>query len=236
MNKKISLIQLILMIFILALGGFSQAKDNGSADIDPWEGFNRVVYRFNNALDTILKPVARTYKTVTPKPIKSGISNFFANINDVNTAVNQLLQFKFKNSVLSIGRIAVNTSIGLAGLIEILNRPSHKEDFGQTLGFWGVASGPYLMLPFLGPSTVRDGLGQIPISIVGNPAFENLANSDTRIGIYILNGVQIRAALLPITDLLEKSGNPYLSIRNTYLQKRAYDIADGNISFDEEEF
>lgn len=202
---------------------------------DPWEGLNRYLYDFNNIVDVVAKPVARGYRRYTPDLIQVGVSNFFANLIDVNTLINQTLQFKFKEGFKSVGRIVLNTTLGLGGLLELQERPFHKEDFGQTLGYWGVGSGPYLVLPFLGPSTLRDGAGLVANITVFNESYEALINTEINLGTSLLNSVRARASLLQITDLLEKSEDPYVSLRNAYLQRRNYDIYDGHIQ-DNEEF
>lgn len=215
------------------------------SEVDPWEGFNRSIYSFNNGIDVVVKPVAQGYRNYTPKLAQAGVSNFFHNITDVNTLVNQLLQLKIAGSVETVFRLILNTTVGLGGLIELIPRPSQGEDFGQTLAVWGVGAGPYLVLPFLGPSTVRDGFGitgfNKDIAIGTLPAYsismEKLTGEDdVNLGVTALNFVRVRSALLPITNLLEKSDDPYISLRNAYLQRRAYQVADGDISEDDEEF
>ncbi len=205
-------------------------------DADPWEGFNRQVYKFNDTLDIVFKPVAQTYKSIVATPIQTGVSNFFRNLGDVNTAINQLLQLKLEKSALSVGRLVINTTIGLGGLLEVYDRPSAAEDFGQTLGYWGVESGPYLVLPLFGPSNVRDGLSIFANSVVYSESLEALIGDENNIGVTLLNAVRIRSALLPVTNLLARADDPYLSARSAYLQKRAYDVADGKISLNDDEF
>src|SRR5690606_11774512 len=127
---------------------------------DPFEGFNRTVFRFNDAVDeAVLKPVATGYQKVTPSFVQTGVSNFFGNIGDVWSAVNNLRQGKLEAGMSDGMRVAINTTFGFVGLLDIASEAGltkHKEDFGQTLGVWGVPSGPYLVLPLLGPSTIRD--------------------------------------------------------------------------------
>ena len=133
---------------------------------DPWEPFNRVVYQFNDDFDTVfLKPVAKGYQFITPAPVDRGITNFFDNLADVRNGVNNALQFKMTRAFTSVGRVVVNSTVGVLGFVDVasnLNMPKYNEDFGQTLGTWGVAPGPYVVLPFLGPSTGRDTVTRGP--------------------------------------------------------------------------
>jgi phospholipid-binding lipoprotein MlaA len=130
---------------------------------DPWEGFNRRVYKFNALFDKhVFLPVVSGYETVTPKFMRTGISNFFSNVRDIRNFINSVLQLKIQRAVLTTARFAFNTTVGLLGFIDVatsLDLPQRNEDFGQTLGVWGVGQGPYLVLPVLGPSSVRDGVG-----------------------------------------------------------------------------
>lgn len=217
---------------------FWQSEESLAADNDPLEDFNRAMYSFNSTLDNIiLKPSARVYKTYTPDIMQIGIKNFFSNTAEINTTINQLLQFKLLDSGQSAVRFLLNSTVGIGGLIEVLERPKEREDFGQTLGVWGVGSGPYLMLPFLGPSSMRDMVGAIPNTIVNNATISEITqNDEQKIGLVLTNVIQTRSILLPLTDVLEKSDDPYISIRNAYLQKRIYDVADGEIVLDDEEF
>ena len=135
------------------------------ANKDPLEGVNRAVYKFNDVTDkAVFKPVATAYKAVTPSPIRTGFNNFFTNLGSITTVLNDLLQFKFAHAFTDAGRFVINSTFGLAGFIDVAGKDNialRKEDFGQTLGFWGVGNGAYLVLPFLGPSTLRDTTGLV---------------------------------------------------------------------------
>lgn len=200
---------------------------------DPWEGMNRGIYKFNDAADkAVIKPVAGAYKTVVPQPVRTGVTNFFANISTFVSVVNDLLQFKFGKAFTDTGRLMINSTFGIAGLIDVASMdgiPKTNEDFGQTLGYWGVGSGPYLVLPFFGPSSVRDTTGLLvdtmvfnPITYVDEPRIRNAA-----FGVWFLN---TRANLLPGSDLLDEAAlDPYAFMRDAYFQRRATLIADGQV-------
>ena len=190
---------------------------------DPLEPFNRTVFDFNDKVDrAIVKPVATAYREITPKPLRTGVSNFFGNLADAWSAVNNALQLKGEAATHSLFRFTTNTVWGLGGLLDVASEmriPRHSEDFGQTLGYWGVPAGPYLVLPILGPSTVRDTFGTV-VDFNGNLATrgENVAlrNSMSSIGI-----VNARANLLDAGDLLEQVAlDKYSFSRDIYLQRR----------------
>ena len=172
---------------------------------DPWEGMNQRVYNFNYHFDRyIFLPTVRGYQAVTPDFAEAGVSNFFDNLKDVNTFLNSVLQLEGKKSAESLGRVAVNTTIGLLGLFDVathlgIDRP--REDFGQTLGYWGVPNGPYLVLPFLGPSNVRDSAGLVPDFVYGD-AVLNLGSPE----IYVYGSLRLvdtRAQLLGADEILD---------------------------------
>ena len=198
---------------------------------DPWESFNRSVYTFNDGFDRhIGRPVAQAYRDYTPNTVQTGVNNFFNNLNDVVVFANDLLQFKFEQAAQDFSRLAFNTTVGLLGLIDVstpMGLPKHNEDFGQTMATWGVGNGPYLVLPFLGPSTVRDASGMVadwevqPVS--------SISDNTTRWSLIILYAIDTRASLLEATKLMEKSGiDPYVFMRNAYYQHRESLIYDGN--------
>lgn len=197
---------------------------------DPWESFNRSVDTFNQGFDrAIARPVAQTYKDYTPNAVQTGVSNFFSNLDDVLVTLNDLLQFKFKQAAQDLSRFAFNTTIGLLGIFDVsshMDLPKHNEDFGQTLATWGVGSGPYMVLPFLGPSTVRDTTGLVADWQI-DPVYD-INDTEARWSAIILRAVDTRASLLEATRLMEKSGiDPYVFMRNAYLQHRENLINDG---------
>ena len=206
-------------------------------DVDPWEGFNRAMFSFNDGLDTYaLKPVSQGYKAVMPDIAETGVNNFFENLADVGTLLNNLLQGKFSNATEDFARIAFNSTFGLAGLIDVatpMGIEKHDEDFGQTFGYWGVDSGPYLVLPFFGPATVRDGIGMVPDFLV-DPV-RQLDDNGARNALYVTRIIDGRAQLLEAEKLI--SGDKYTFIRDAYLQKRAFSIVDGDgENYDESNF
>lgn len=199
---------------------------------DPFEPANRVIYRVNDGLDqAVLRPLSVTYQTVTPDPVERGVRNFFENIGEVRNATNSLLQGKWQATGASAGRFLINSTVGLLGVFDVARHigiDRTVEDFGQTLGVWGLGPGPYLVLPLLGPSSVRDSsgfLGDIWLS----PLQYSQLNLIERSGLATLDGLQTRADLLSSDSLM--SGDGYLVLREAYLSKRAYDVADGkNVS------
>jgi phospholipid-binding lipoprotein MlaA len=198
---------------------------------DPWEGFNRVVYQFNDDFDTVfLKPVARGYQFITPAPVDRGITNFFDNLADVRNGVNNALQFKMTRALTSVGRVVVNSTVGLLGFVDVasnLNMPKYNEDFGQTLGTWGLAPGPYVVLPFLGPSTGRDTIGLVADWYTDPLTYLN--DGEVAWGLKGLRVIDRRADLLAASKVLEQAAlDPYAFVRDGYLQRRRSDIYDGN--------
>lgn len=199
---------------------------------DPWEKFNRGVYRFNDVADRyVLKPVAKGYKAATPEMVRIGVTNFFINLRSPLVVMNDLLQGKFKQAGGDTLRFVVNSTVGVVGVVDVaarINLPLHDEDFGQTLGVWGVPSGPYVVLPFMGPSSVRDGTG-LMVDAAANPRRRLLVDEVD----WILFGVDVvnsRASLLDLEDIIQ--GDRYLFIRDLYLQRRAYSVQDGQIEAD----
>jgi phospholipid-binding lipoprotein MlaA len=222
-----------LGVAALALGGCSTVQTPSKED--PWEGFNRTVYTFNDKVDTYaLKPVAQGYVKVTPQPVRDSVTNFFANIGDVYNAANNFLQLKITDGVEDIMRIVINTVFGLGGLFDVATLaklPKHNQDFGLTLGHYGVPPGPYLVLPLFGPSTVRDGVGLVPNYFINPLTYVDPAALSW--GLYGLNVVSTRANLLGASDLLEGAAiDKYSFIRNAYLQRRRYLLSDGRASSD----
>ncbi|HET6720156.1 MAG TPA: VacJ family lipoprotein [Rhodocyclaceae bacterium] len=206
------------------------ASAEGHPD-DPWEGFNRGIFAFNEKLDAwVLKPVAKGYDAVTPTPVRVGVANFFGNLGDVWVGTNNLLQGKPRDAASDLGRFVVNSTMGVAGLIDVaspMGLDKHGEDFGQTLAVWGLRSGPYLVLPVLGPSTARDA---------GGTVFDLGANAvnlfDPESARYLLNGLNLidrRAELLPSDKVVEEAAlDKYSYFRSAFLQRRHYLIFDGN--------
>ena len=199
---------------------------------DPLEGYNRAVFRFNDAVDrTVLKPTATAYKKTLPEFAQTGVNNFFGNLSDAWSSVNNFLQGKGQAGMGDFARVALNSTFGILGVLDIASEagiPKHNEDFGQTLGVWGVPSGPYLMLPLLGPSTVRD-TAALPADIGGDIwKYKEPANwRNIGAGVRV---VDKRATLLDAGNLLEDAAlDRYEFIRDGYMQRRQSQVYDGNV-------
>jgi phospholipid-binding lipoprotein MlaA len=227
-----------LAILLVCVAAAGCATTNGPTDErDPLERYNRAIFRFNDTLDrAILKPVSKGYRRITPEPFNIAISNFFANLYDVNVAFNNALQLKLVSAASDVGRIVINSTLGFGGLFDVASRfglRKHEEDFGQTLGYWGVGSGPFLMLPLFGPSTVRDAPGRVvdayldPVVYVSNnPARFFLAGS--RI-------IDYRADLLTTEETLDEIAlDRYIAIRSAFLDRREFLVHDGRPPPDED--
>lgn len=204
---------------------------------DPYEALNRDVHKFNEGWDNaVFKPLARGYKAITPQPVDNGITNFFSNINDVVSAVNNLLQFKLTRAASDVGRVLINTTAGILGFMDVasnMNLPKYGEDFGQTLGTWGVGPGPYIVLPFFGPSTGRDTVGLV-VDWYTDPV-TYLEPDSHRIAVKALRVVDKRADLLGASKVLDQAAlDPYEFMRDAFLQKRTNDIYDGNPPLEDE--
>jgi len=209
------------------------------ANKDPLESINRGVYKFNDVTDrAVFKPVATAYKTVAPTPIRTGVNNFFNNLGTLTNVLNNLLQFKLANAFSEAGRFVINSTFGIAGLIDVTGMdkiPVHKEDFGQTLGYWGVGPGAYLVLPFAGPSSVRDTTGWIfdlsttdPITYTHNIGEVRLHNQ-----LRAAQFIDKRTELLDAKDLVDDASlDPYAFMRDAYLQRRASLVQDGLVPSD----
>jgi phospholipid-binding lipoprotein MlaA len=199
---------------------------------DPWQGFNRTVYGFNDTLDqALLKPTARGYQAIAPDFVESGVRNFFSNINDVSVAVNNLLQGKVENAFSDVGRVLINTTVGLLGLFDVasdMGLQKHNEDFGQTLAAWGVDSGPYLMLPFFGPSTLRDSTSVPVDNFLLNPINHIDMEKSDRMYVMAVDVVSVRAELLSLEKTVDEiATDKYSFIREAYLDRRNYLVHDG---------
>ena len=190
---------------------------------DPFEPFNRSVTRFNDGLDeAIVKPVAQVYQDTVPSPVRTGVNNFFGNLSDAWSFVNNVLQAKPQAAVDSFMRVSVNTLIGLGGVLDWatpMGIERHREDFGKTLGRWGVAAGPYLVLPVLGPSTVRDAAARV-VDAKGDLVLQ-IDNVPVRNSLYVLRAVDLRASLLRAGEVLDQAAlDKYSFTRDAYLQRR----------------
>lgn len=223
----------LLLVTLLATGGCASTQmAENTAPEDPWEGFNRKVFAFNDVLDRYaLKPVATGYRAITPDPVETGVGNFFSNLGEVRTALNSVLQGKPANAGLATSRFLINSTVGIGGLLDyatLMEITADEEDFGQTLAVWGWEDSRYLVLPFFGPSTLRDTTG-MPANLATNPV--NYAEDDiVRVGLTALKAIDIRAGLLDQEELIR--GDRYRFIRDAYLQNRQFEVSDGELGDD----
>ncbi len=232
MNKKNIILILLCIVSLLSLSGCATQGNK-----DPLEGMNRGVYKFNDVADkALLKPVATVYSKVAPSPIRKGISNFFSNLGSITTVLNDLLQLKFAHAFTDAGRFVINSTFGLAGFIDVAgmdNIPRHTEDFGQTLGHWGVGTGAYLVLPFLGPSTVRDFTGTVVDASTSDVInyIHNIGEIRTSNQLRGSQIISVRSELLNASSLIDEASlDPYAFMRDAYLQRRASQVQDGVVS------
>ena len=223
MNK----IKVSLFFTLLILSNFTHAQD------DPFEEYNRKVWAFNEFLDdSFAKPAAEIYRSVTPDVVETGITNFFRNLNELDNTANQILQGKPILAINDFSRFIINTTFGLGGFLDVgtnLGLERHDEDFGQTLGAWGVGSGPFLMLPLLGPSTPR-GLAGRSVSSVLSGTFA-IEENDVRIGITAIDVLETRARYLEVETLI--IGDRYSFIRDSYMQYQDFESSDGENQVDD---
>ena len=222
---------LVSLLFFSSIGVAMQATASSTQTEDPWEGMNRAIYDFNSTLDRwVLKPVTLGYQAVTPAPVESGVSNFFSNLLELRNITNSLLQGKPDKALDYTGRLIINSTFGLFGLLDIATplgiAKDGGEDFGQTLAVWGIDSGPYLVLPFFGPSTLRDGTARFTLDDLTSP-IEYIDDDETRWGLTALNVIDTRASLLDVEKLI--SGDEYTFVRDAYLQRREFLIKDGQV-------
>jgi phospholipid-binding lipoprotein MlaA len=222
---------LALLIAGLALTGCATLPSGKTDPRDPWERFNRSTFQFNEVLDrTIARPVAKTYVKVTPRAFRTGLSNFFNNLDTVPTVINDTLQGKFRQAGHDSARFLLNSTLGLGGLFDPASSAgldANDEDLGQTLGKWGVGAGPYLVLPILGPSSGRDAFARAADTYL-EPVWY-LEDDSTRYLIRLVDLLDQRASLLELDAQLERSYDRYAFIRNAWIQRREYQVKDGDI-------
>jgi len=227
--QKISLLISLIFLSLLLAGCAGTQNRHTDPENDPWEGFNRKVYAFNDGLDKVVRPVAVGYGKVMPDPFQRGVSNFFRNLDTPITFVNQVLQGKFTQSGSTIGRFLINSTVGLLGFIDVASKigiPYYNEDLGQTLAKWGYEDSRYLMLPFFGPSTVRDGVGRYTDSVY-HPVGRAI-HGRTEWAYWIARGIDLRSRYLDQDDELEQTYDPYVLLRDIWMQNRQYQIYDGD--------
>lgn len=233
MYKKLFKLLTACALAMLLIGCASQANK------DPLEGFNRGIYKFNDVADkAVIKPISKGYKAIAPTPVRTGINNFFDNLRTITSVFNNLLQLKFANAFSESGRFVINTTFGLAGFIDVAGMdkiPVHREDFGQTLGHWGVGNGAYLVLPFFGPSTLRDASGLIVDTATTDPITytHNIGEIRLHNQLRVAQFIDKRTELLDASDIVDEASlDPYAFMRDAYLQHRASAVQDGLVPRD----
>lgn len=228
--------RVVLFLTFALLSGCATVPSEDRHPADPFERYNRAVFAFNDSLDrAVLKPTAEVYSEL-PQPVRTGVGNFFSNLDDFRVAFNNALQGKFHDAASDTARILFNSTFGILGLIDVaspMGLPKHNEDFGQTLGVWGVPSGPYLQIPFLGPSSARDGPA-LAVDFYTNPRNYTLGDQrelrDNFWALLVLDVVNIRAGLLATEDLLAAySDDRYVAVRDLWLQRREFLVRDGAV-------
>ena len=228
MRRGLSLLSIILVGLLLA-GCAGTQNRHTDPENDPWEGFNRKVYAFNDGLDKVVRPIAVGYDKIMPDPFQRGVGNFFRNLDAPVTFVNQVLQGKFKQSGTTVGRFFLNSTIGLLGFFDVASKvgmPFYNEDLGQTLATWGYNDSRYLMLPFFGPSTFRDGTGRLVDSYY-HPV-GRVFHGSNEWGLWAFRGIDTRARFLDQDAELKQAYDPYVLMRDVWLQNRIYQIYDGD--------
>ena len=228
MHKPGALISIILVSLLLAGCAGTQSR-NTDPELDPWEGYNRKVFAFNQGVDKVARPIAVAYDKIMPDPLQRGVGNFFRNLDAPVTYVNQVLQGKFIESLSTLGRFLANSTFGLFGFFDIASQmgiPFYNEDLGQTMASWGYEDSRYMMIPFFGPSTFRDGTGRLADSFY-HPVGRAL-HGYGEWGLLIFRGIDRRAMYLDQDAELNDAYDPYVLMRDVWWQNRQYQIYDGD--------
>lgn len=219
-----------ILALCVALGGCASTPTGDRVEYDPWEGLNRPVYRFTETADRFtLKPIAKGYRKLIPSPIRQGVTNFSRNLLAPVSSLNNFLQGKPARGVNEFGRFVINSTFGIGGIFDVASTRGLEprfEDFGQTAAVWGVPDGPYVIIPFLGPQTLRDAV-LLPLTIISDPLYHYNVSS-VRDRLYFLRLINLRAQVLPLEDLMQDSKDRYVTLRESYLQNRRFEIYDGN--------
>jgi phospholipid-binding lipoprotein MlaA len=243
MNDKFRYILVLVLALLLAqfATGLARAQSGAGTDLgdsaadstrDPFEKVNRAIYGFNTELDRlVLKPVAEAYLNVVPQPARNCVGNIFSNVGDVGNALNNALQGKVLEALSDVCRLAINSTLGIFGCFDVASEvgfDKHREDFGQTLAVWGVRTGPYLMLPVLGPSSVRDAIGQFSVDTKVD-VVRNINHVPTRNEFLGIRIVEVRAGLMAASNIIDNAAlDPYVFVRDAYFQRRRSQVYDGD--------
>lgn len=227
-----------LALLMIVMSGCATIPEEQRVESDPWESLNQPLFSVNQSLDkAITRPLAKGYDKVLPGPVRKVIRNFFTNLTTPRSAINNFLQGKPERGLSEVGRFLFNSTVGVGGLFNVASSAGveeYREDFGQTAAVWGVPDGPYVMLPLLGPQTLRDALLS-PVDIVGDPLYQ-YDNSSVRDKLYVLRLIELRHRLLSADKLLNESKDPYITLRESYLQNREYEVYDGDPPIDDDFF
>ncbi len=226
-----------LLAALLLISGCAAIPAEQRVAYDPFERLNRGTYQFNDAIDRVtLKPIAKGYNKVVPGPVRTGVTNFGRNLLTPASALNNLLQGKPGASLSELARFGINSTFGIGGLIDVAadsGIEAQTEDFGQTAAVWGVPAGPYVVLPFRGPTTLRDAV-MMPLDVMGDPLY-HYENTSVRDKLVVLRIVDTRARLLSLEQLLQDSKDPYVTLRESYLQNREFEVYDGDPPLDDDD-
>lgn len=228
----------VLALLSILLAGCASIPEEQRVEHDPWESTNRKLYRFNEVVDkATLKPVAKAYRKVVPEPLRRGVGNFSGNLRTPGSVINNFLQGKPAAGFSELTRFLLNSTFGIAGLFDVASAAgleAQHEDFGQTAAVWGVPDGPFVMLPFLGPQTLRDAL-LLPLD-VQTDVLTHYDVSSVRDRVWALRLIHVRTRLLSLEELMDESQDPYVTLRESFLQNREFEIYDGDPPMDDEFF
>ncbi|MCH8117564.1 MAG: VacJ family lipoprotein [Proteobacteria bacterium] len=229
-RRRVTILITVMLSITACATNNESAGEPVRAESDPWETMNRGIYGFSSAVDrATLKPIARGYRWAVPQFARRGVTNFSDNLFTPRSALNNFLQGKGKAGFSDIGRFVINSTIGIGGLFDVASAAGleeYGEDFSQTLAVWGLTEGPYIYVPFLGPHTLLDVVA-LPVDFLSDPwAYYN--DSSVRDRVYVLRTIDVRARLLPAEKLIEDSQDPYITLRESYLQNRLYEVHDGD--------
>lgn len=228
---------LALIVTTALVSGCATLPPGEPVDYDPWEKQNRKLFRFNEAVDKVtLKPIAKSYKKIVPEPIRDGVTNFAKNLGAPRNVVNNFLQGKPMDGMGELARFVVNTTFGIGGIFDVATGSgleAHPEDFGQTAAVWGIPSGPYIMIPFLGPQTLRSAV--LTPADIEFDLLHHVDESSVRDRLWVLRIIDLRHRVLSLEELMDGSQDPYVSLRESYWQNRQFQIYDGNPPIEEDD-
>ena len=234
----LKLLIVVVLVATLVLAGCASVPEEQRAESDPWEAMNRPLFRANAAVDRVTtRPLAKGYQKIIPGPVRKGVSNFARNLTTPRSVINNFLQGKLARGFNEIARFVLNSTVGVAGIFDVTTpggMEEYPEDFGQTAAVWGIPDGPYVMLPVLGPQTLRDAL-MIPLDIIADPMYY-YDDRSVRNWLYALRLIDLRYRLLSADGFLAESQDPYVTLRESYLQNRRYEIYDGDVPMDDDFF